>query len=130
MSKYEIASERAETALLSTHNSCCATYIKILTHTSYLFLSAQRKSVAKGTVIFDFKGISMKQFTKNVISLTKIMIDEDTHHYPNSLREMVMINVPSFFAVVWRLLKPIIPPDILKKISIFGSGVDGKNYIR
>jgi len=42
-------------------------------------------------------------------------------NYPENLRKSLIINVPSFFTVVWNMIVPWIDPSTIEKTSVYGS---------
>jgi hypothetical protein len=47
----------------------------------------------------------------------KKCITIDSAHYPERLKYMFVVNVPSIFTVFWKILKPWVDPVTLSKVS-------------
>lgn len=51
--------------------------------------------------------------------MTNMQTNMDAN-YPEILRYAMIINAPKVFAIIFNMLKPIIPKATLEKIDIFG----------
>lgn len=71
--------------------------------------------------IVDVKGMSLFQITRDFLALTKLIADVDQLQYPETLGRIYIINVPSAFPMVWRMVKPWLDPIVVSKIFIFAS---------
>ena len=70
--------------------------------------------------IVDVKDMRMFQITRDFLNLTKQIADVDQHQYPETLGRIYIINTPTVFPMVWRLVKPWLDPIVTAKIFIFG----------
>uniref|UniRef100_A0A2K6WBX0 CRAL-TRIO domain-containing protein n=1 Tax=Onchocerca volvulus TaxID=6282 RepID=A0A2K6WBX0_ONCVO len=44
-----------------------------------------------------------------------------SEHYVEMIHKFVLVNVPSFMATIWTIVKPLLPEPTRRKVSIFGS---------
>lgn len=82
------------------------------------------KLVETVTGIVDVKDMGLFQITRDFLALTKLLADVDQGQYPETLGRIYIINVPSAFPMVWRMVKPWLDPIVTSKIFIFGSPKD------
>ena len=79
--------------------------------------------------MFDFKGVSMHQFSSSVIELARSVISDASSFYPGTLGEMVLVNVPSFLPIVWRLVRTSVGEETMGKIRMYGGGEEMKRAL-
>eukprot|EP00924_Labyrinthula_sp_SR-Ha-C_P014617 snap_masked-scaffold_34-processed-gene-3.29-mRNA-1 protein AED:1.00 eAED:1.00 QI:0/-1/0/0/-1/1/1/0/713 len=79
------------------------------------------KRVTKNVYILDLKGLSLrKHFVPKVKKIIPPLLDECGGLYPDVLWSMYIINAPSVFKFVWRVVMPWVDPAIRPKIKILG----------
>ena len=71
--------------------------------------------------ILDVKHLSAVKMNKELLSLTKIQCKMDELCFPEAMKKMVILNAPSSFAMLWRIVKSWIDPRNATKVEIFGS---------
>ena len=49
--------------------------------------------------------MQLSQITRDFLNLTKMLAEIDQKQYPETLGRMFIINVPSVFPFVWRMVK-------------------------
>jgi CRAL/TRIO domain len=73
----------------------------------------------KITLIMDLKDISFETITAwDAMRLIKKRIEIGCSHYPNRAAHLLVINVPHFFAGVYRFAEPLLSSQTKSKISI------------
>ena len=76
---------------------------------------------AKTTAVMDLEGMRLGQVTSDFITLVKSMAQVDQARYPETMGRVFIINTPSAFPMVWRMIKPFLDPVVASKIGIYGS---------
>ncbi len=79
------------------------------------------KIVETSTGIIDVKNMSMFQITRDFLNLVQQMAEIDQQQYPETLGRLYIINTPSAFPMVWKMVKPWIDPVTASKIHILSS---------
>lgn len=72
------------------------------------------------TGIMDVEGMTIKQVTRDFLTIVKAIANIDQTQYPETLGRFYIINVPSMFPFVWRMVKPWLDPAVASKIYIMG----------
>ncbi|XP_046633790.1 SEC14-like protein 2 isoform X2 [Daphnia pulicaria] len=80
------------------------------------------KLVTQTSYIFDYEGFSMREIANKsnldmALNVTRFLF----LHYPDSSRRLFIINAPSFFPLIMRLIKPFLHECDGPKIKVFGS---------
>ena len=60
----------------------------------------------------------MKLANSTTVRYIKEMVAIDSRHYPETLSKMLIINVPSFFSLGWKLITPFLDERTQRKIEI------------
>eukprot|EP01130_Rhizamoeba_saxonica_P002334 TRINITY_DN1215_c0_g1_i1.p1 TRINITY_DN1215_c0_g1~~TRINITY_DN1215_c0_g1_i1.p1 ORF type:complete len:275 (-),score=65.24 TRINITY_DN1215_c0_g1_i1:399-1223(-) len=69
--------------------------------------------------IVDLLGLSMGNLGGNKgIQLLRQFTQIDAANYPETLRKIYLVNVPGFFKMIWRVVKPLLEQRTLDKFSI------------
>ena len=58
------------------------------------------------TGVIDVKDMKLSQITHDFLTLTKLLAEIDQKQYPETLGRIFIINVPSVFPFVWRMVRP------------------------
>jgi hypothetical protein len=82
------------------------------------------KLVETVTGVVDVKDMSLFQITRDFLAMTKLLADVDQGQYPETLGRIYILNTPSAFPMVWRMVKPWLDPIVTSKIFIFGGAKD------
>jgi hypothetical protein len=72
----------------------------------------------------DLNGLGWKHLTKETMDCLKLVSFVDQNNFPESVRKMYIINAPSMFTAIWKLIKPMIDKRTITKLSIMGSGYE------
>ncbi|EKM84004.1 hypothetical protein AGABI1DRAFT_110608 [Agaricus bisporus var. burnettii JB137-S8] len=70
-------------------------------------------------VIVDLKGFSLSQFWQ-AKSIARDSFQMSQDFYPETMGELVIINAPSSFTIIWNVIKPWLARDTAQKVSIYG----------
>lgn len=72
------------------------------------------------TTIMDLRNMRMGQVTKDFLAFMRAIADVDKAQYPETLGRMIIINAPSVFPFVWRMVRVWLDPDVAAKIQVMG----------
>ena len=70
------------------------------------------------TTILDLKNMRLAQVTQDFLSFMKTIGEVDSKQYPETLGKMFIINAPSAFPFVWRMVRIWLDPDVASKIQV------------
>jgi CRAL/TRIO domain len=76
------------------------------------------------TVIIDIKDMRLGQVTRDFLHILRLIGQMDASQYPEILGKAFIINAPSAFPMVWKLIKMWLDPIVAQKISILGGPND------
>ena len=76
------------------------------------------KPVTQSCVILDLAGVKLSMFDSRAREFLKTVSKISSDNYPETLGAMFVVNVPSFFSIVYSVAKPLIPADTKKKIHV------------
>jgi len=71
--------------------------------------------------ITDLAGLGWRQFHMPALSVFMDFLKADALHYPELIKKVFIINVPSIFSIFWQLVKPIMDPRTVEKTEIFST---------
>lgn len=77
--------------------------------------------------VMDLKGMSSSQITSEALESLK-RVGKISQFFPETMHCMVVINAPSWFALSWGAIKPMLDPRTARKIEIYSS--EAKGYKR
>lgn len=72
-------------------------------------------------IVIDLQNMSLRQIQRDFVPIMKGVIQIDQKQYPETLGQMLIINAPSTFSIVWSVLKGWLDPVTASKISIVSS---------
>lgn len=78
------------------------------------------QKIDKQVVVMDLKNVPLSHHS-DVRKLVKLIAEWDQDFYPESLGMVFVINVPSFFTVLWAIVKPWLDPVVVHKFRILGT---------
>lgn len=78
----------------------------------------ERDDFAKSLYIIDLQGIRFGDFVGEVMDFVKRASAFCNQHYPERAGTVYIINVPSWFKMIWSVVKPWVDPVTLEKIHI------------
>jgi hypothetical protein len=73
---------------------------------------------AKSVYIIDLDGIRLGDFVGETVDFVKKASAFTGQHYPERAGYVMVINVPSWFKLIWNVVKPMVDEATLKKIYI------------
>ena len=71
--------------------------------------------------ILDLEGLTTSHLTKRALDIVKAQTEVDSLCFPETLRHLVIINAPGFFAMTWKLISKWIDARTVNKITILGN---------
>lgn len=87
--------------------------------TEWLWRVANPNPEDKITLIMDLKNISFETITAwDAMRLIRRRIEIGCNHYPNRAAHLLVVNVPSFFATVYRFAESLLSQQTKNKMSI------------
>jgi hypothetical protein len=69
-------------------------------------------------VVYDLERISLATVSGERGKLSKRVTTAANHHYPERAHVIYIVNVPGWFSILWRMIKPLVHENTLKKIRI------------
>ncbi|KAI7865791.1 CRAL-TRIO domain-containing protein [Spinellus fusiger] len=79
------------------------------------------KTINRETVIFDCTGMGWHQFHMPALQYLRSISDTDQKYYPETLNRLFLVNAPSAFVMVWKIVKAWLDPGTIDKIQILGT---------
>lgn len=76
--------------------------------------------VAQSLTILDLTDASMRMLNKRVYGFIKISSQVAQDYYPEILGRMFIVNAPTLFTMVWKVVKPWLDKRTQNKIKIMG----------
>jgi len=119
---YEIAGEIS----LSKIRSQGVTIDDVLRHYIYIteFIWKHldlREDEGKLFTVMDLKGISMSDLRGDVVTFLRKAANLISEHYPERSFKIVVINSPTWFNMIWKIISPILSPATRAKVDVQGS---------
>ncbi|CAM9100515.1 unnamed protein product [Chrysoparadoxa australica] len=88
----------------------------------YLYQVLSPRDDQRVTIVLDVAGIKMKDLYRGeVVKFLKAAVGMTTRHYPSRSARTFVINVPSWFSMVFKLVKPLLDERIQAKLCIYGA---------
>lgn len=81
--------------------------------------------LARSITVLDLEGMRMIDFVGECVEYVKMCSQFTGQHYPERAGHVIVVNVPRWFAMIWKVVKPMVDEVTLKKISI----VRGKDAV-
>lgn len=69
-------------------------------------------------VILDLNGVKLSMFDHRSREFLRTVSKISSDNYPETLGTMFIVNVPSFFSILYSVAKPLIAPETKKKIHV------------
>ena len=79
--------------------------------------------------VYDLKGVSRSQITSDTFDMIKVGNQVMTS-FPETLHCLLIINAPSWFGMIWSLVKKLIDARTASKIEVFTSSKSGSKRMR
>lgn len=77
-----------------------------------------RNDFGRSIYIIDLQGIRISDFVGECVDFVKKTASFTGEHYPERAGLIYVINVPSWFKIIWNVVKPLVDEDTLKKVFI------------
>ncbi|KAI8340691.1 CRAL-TRIO domain-containing protein [Chlamydoabsidia padenii] len=78
------------------------------------------RPIHKETIIFDCTHMGLWQFHMSGLLKLKQVADYVQSYYPETLNRLFVVNAPSAFLVMWKIVKPWLNEKTLDKVQILG----------
>ena len=98
--------------LLKHYAICC----------EFMWTEIEDSEEGKSIYVIDLDGIGIRDFAGEVVDFVKRASSFTGAHYPERSGSIYVINVPSWFSVIWNVVKPMVDDVTKKKISIMRYG--------
>ncbi|KAI9358798.1 CRAL-TRIO domain-containing protein [Pilaira anomala] len=79
------------------------------------------RHINRETVIFDCTNMGWGQLHMPALYFIRAIADCDQKYYPETLNKFFLVNAPSAFVYVWKIVKAWLDPGTIAKIQIIGS---------
>jgi hypothetical protein len=90
----------------------------------YMWTHIDSTEEAKSIYVIDLEGIGFRDFAGDVVDFVKRASSFCGDHYPERSGSIYLINVPSWFSVIWNAVKPMVDDVTKKKITIMRYGME------
>ncbi|CAB3404974.1 unnamed protein product [Caenorhabditis bovis] len=80
------------------------------------------------SVIFDLDGLSMSQIDMAALKCVTAMLTQLQEMFPDVVRKIFIINVPTFIQVLWGMISPCLAKQTQQKVQILGN--DWKDHLK
>lgn len=88
----------------------------------YMWRNIEPSEDGKSIYVIDLDGIGIRDFAGEVVDFVKRASSFTGAHYPERSGAIYIINVPSWFSVIWNVVKPMVDDVTKKKITIMRYG--------
>lgn len=78
----------------------------------------ERSDTAQCVTVIDLEGIRMTDFVGDCVDFVRKASEFTGAHYPERAGKVLVVNVPSWFKMIWTVVKPMIDEVTLAKIAI------------
>ncbi|CAO3609738.1 unnamed protein product [Cunninghamella blakesleeana] len=78
------------------------------------------RHIHKETIIFDCNNMGLWQFQMAAFSKMKQVLEHLQNYYPETLHRLFVVNAPSAFLIMWKVIKPWLDQRTLDKVHILG----------
>jgi hypothetical protein len=101
---------------------------ELLTHYAlcceYMWTEIEPSEEGKSIYVIDLDGIGFRDFAGEVVDFVKRASAFTGAHYPERSGSIFVINVPSWFNVIWNVVKPMVDDVTKQKITIMKYGME------
>ena len=84
--------------LLKHYAICC----------DYMWTKIEDSEEGKSIYVIDLDGIGFRDFAGEVVDFVKKASTFTGDHYPERSGSIFVVNVPSWFSVIWNVVKPMV----------------------
>ena len=68
--------------------------------------------------VFNLSNLSASAMAKCALKIVNIQTDIDALRFPGMLQKYIIINTPSFFSFMWKIIKRLVDPRTPPKVEI------------
>ena len=86
--------------------------------TEFQWQYVERNDMARSITVVDLEGMRMMDFVGECVEYIRRCSEFTGQHYPERAGFVYVINVPSWFSMIWSVVKPWVDEVTLKKINI------------
>lgn len=86
--------------------------------TEFMWQYVDSNDLGKSIYIIDLKGIRMTDFMGECVDFVRQTSSFTGAHYPERSGFIFVLNVPSWFKIIWNVVKPMVDPVTLEKVYI------------
>ncbi|CAI5733066.1 unnamed protein product [Hyaloperonospora brassicae] len=90
--------------------------------TEYLWRVVEPDDAGRSITVLDVTGIGMYDLGGEVLDFIKRASAFTGAHYPERSAHILIINIPGWFNMVWRIVKPVIDPVTREKVHMLKGG--------
>lgn len=98
--------------LIKHYSICC----------EYMWTKIEDSEEGKSIYVIDLDGIGFRDFAGEVVDFVKRASSFTGAHYPERSGTIFVVNVPSWFSVIWNVVKPMVDDVTKQKIKILRCG--------
>jgi hypothetical protein len=98
--------------LIKHYSICC----------EYMWTKIEDSEEGKSIYVIDLAGIGFRDFAGEVVDFVKRASAFTGAHYPERSGTIFVVNVPSWFSVIWNVVKPMVDDVTKQKIKILRYG--------
>lgn len=113
---YELLGRLQVQALLKAGVGLADLTEHIVLQQEFLWRVLQPKEEDRVLLVMDLKGVSFADVTAEVINFAKAAVGLTSTHYPARSFRTLIVNTPSWFSIVFRILRPMLNEDTRRKI--------------
>lgn len=85
--------------------------------TEFLWTYIEPEDAARSITVLDVSGIGMSSLGGEVLDFIKRASSFTAAHYPERSAHIFIINIPGWFNMIWRIVKPLIDPVTRDKVD-------------
>lgn len=89
--------------------------------TEYLWRVIEPSDTGRSVTVLDVTGIGMSDLGGEVLDFIKRASSFTGAHYPERSAHIFIINIPGWFNMIWRMVKPLIDPVTREKVRMHGA---------
>ena len=70
--------------------------------------------------VFDLSGLRRRDLGLKTLNAIRDMVGLSLDHYPGAMDTLYVTNTPVVFQLVWRIIKPMLPAEVLGRVHLCG----------
>ena len=70
--------------------------------------------------VFDLSGLRRRDLGLKTLNAIRDMVGLSLDHYPGAMETLYVTNTPVVFQLVWRIIKPMLPAEVLGRVHLCG----------